>query len=164
MYKKILIPIDGSKPSDKALEHIINLLQQCKKDDYDNEVIILHVIPDFPTPIEFEKPMRSNKTGEMISLSDYIEEMDSIILLKSKEMVYDREKKFESSGLFIKTDVIVEGNGSIANNIIEYANKEKVDMIAIGNVGLGGINKYKALGSVSRRVSEMSKCPVLIVH
>ena len=163
MYKKILIPIDGSKPSDKALEHIINLLQHCKKDDYDNEVIILHVIPDFPTPIEFEKPMRS-QTGEMISLSDYIDEMNSIILLKSMEMVSDREKKFESSGLSIKADVIVEDNGSIANNIIEYANKEKVDMIAIGNVGLGGINKYKALGSISRSVSEMAKCPVLIVH
>ena len=164
MYKKILIPIDGSKPSDRALEHMINLLQKCKNEDYDKEVIILHVIPDFLIPIEFEKPMKSHKTGEMISLSDYIMEIGGIMISKSKEMVSDREKKFGSSGLSIKADVIMEDNGSIANNIIEYANKEKIDMIAIGNVGLSGINKYKALGSVSRSVSEMAKCPVLIIH
>ena len=34
----------------------------------------------------------------------------------------------------------------------------------IWNIGLGGISKVKALGSVSRNVCEMSNCPVLIVH
>ena len=34
----------------------------------------------------------------------------------------------------------------------------------IGNIGLGGLSKVKALGSVSRRLSEKASCPVLIVH
>jgi nucleotide-binding universal stress UspA family protein len=48
--------------------------------------------------------------------------------------------------------------------IVEFANNEKVDLIVIGNVGLSGLSKVKALGSISRSVSERASCPVLIVH
>jgi Universal stress protein family len=41
---------------------------------------------------------------------------------------------------------------------------QKIDLIIMGSIGLRGINKIKTLGSVSRRVSEMASCPVLIVH
>jgi len=44
------------------------------------------------------------------------------------------------------------------------AKKMKVDIIVIGSVGLTGIKKLKALGSVSRKVSELSDCPVLIIR
>jgi nucleotide-binding universal stress UspA family protein len=33
MYKKILVPVDGSEPSNVALEHAIKLSQQCKGND-----------------------------------------------------------------------------------------------------------------------------------
>jgi nucleotide-binding universal stress UspA family protein len=50
------------------------------------------------------------------------------------------------------------------DNIIKYAEEEKVDLIVIGNIGLGGISKVKALGSVSRNLAEKTVCPILIVH
>jgi nucleotide-binding universal stress UspA family protein len=45
-----------------------------------------------------------------------------------------------------------------------HANEEKSDLIIIGSIGLGGVSKIKALGSVSRAVSERAKCSVMIVH
>jgi nucleotide-binding universal stress UspA family protein len=48
--------------------------------------------------------------------------------------------------------------------IIEFAKNEQVDLILIGSVGLSELSKVKALGSVSRSVSEWAICPVLIVH
>ena len=48
--------------------------------------------------------------------------------------------------------------------IIDFANSEKVDLIVIGGVGLSRLSKVKALGSVSRSVSEIAGCPLLIVH
>ena len=54
--------------------------------------------------------------------------------------------------------------GDPANKIIEFADSQKTDLIIMGSVGLRGINKIKTLGNVSRRVSEMASCPVLIVH
>ena len=47
-----------------------------------------------------------------------------------------------------------------ADTIIEYANNEGAEIIIIGSTGLGGFAKIKALGSISRRVSE----GVMIVH
>ena len=59
---------------------------------------------------------------------------------------------------------MLQETGSIADTIIEFAEKEKVNLIVVGSVGLGGISKLKSLGSVSRSASEQVKCPVLMVH
>ena len=82
----------------------------------------------------------------------------------SVKKLINLKNKYESSNVPIQTKVIAESTGSIVNNILNYADKEKVDLIIIGNIGLGGLSKFKALGSVSRSVSEKATCPVLIVH
>jgi nucleotide-binding universal stress UspA family protein len=64
-------------------------------------------------------------------------------------------------GLEIKTKLLT---WHISNTIIDFAAKEKVDLIVIGNVGPSGISKIKTLGSVSRSVSEKAPCPVMIIH
>jgi nucleotide-binding universal stress UspA family protein len=53
---------------------------------------------------------------------------------------------------------------SISDTILKFANKEKANLIVMGNIGLSGISKLKTLGSVSRSIAEKSSCPVLIVH
>ena len=51
-----------------------------------------------------------------------------------------------------------------ADKIMEMAIEENVDLIVMGNVGLSRFSKLKALGSVSRNVSERAKCPVMLVR
>jgi nucleotide-binding universal stress UspA family protein len=55
-------------------------------------------------------------------------------------------------------------SGNISDTIIEFARKEKVDLIVIGNVGRAGVSKIRTLGSVSRSVGERAPCPVMIIH
>lgn len=170
MYKKILVPVDGSEPSNVALEHAIKLSQQCKggNDNTVNgniEITILYVIPELPTSIGLlEGPMRSPKTGELVSYSEYVKEIYEIMKTSSVKKLINMKNKYESSNVPIQTKVIAESTGSVVNNILNYADKEKVDLIVIGNIGLGGLSKFKALGSVSRSLSEKAACPVLIVH
>jgi nucleotide-binding universal stress UspA family protein len=169
MYKKILVPVDGSEPSNVALEHAIKLSQECKGNDNTSpgniEITILYVIPELPTSIGLlEGPMKSPKTGEIVSFSEYVKEIYEIIKTSAAKKLINMKNKYESSNVPIQTKVIAESAGSIVNNILNYADKEKVDLIIIGNIGLGGLSKFKALGSVSRSVSEKAKCPVLIVH
>ncbi len=64
----------------------------------------------------------------------------------------------------LREEVLVSQGNSISDTILEFANKEKADLIVIGNIGLSGISKLKTLGSVSRSIAEKSSCPVLIVH
>lgn len=172
---KILVPVDGSKQSEKALDYIINLAKQFHFDKSDNEelstninqkeleIIILHILPAFQVPLGFERPMRSSKTGEVISFSDYINELNETFINQWENKLSDYRKKYESKCILIDTTLRKQGE-SIADTIIDVANKEQMDLIVVGNVGLGGISKIKSLGSVSRSVSEMAKCPVLIVH
>lgn len=159
---RLLVPIDGSNESENALEFAVNL-QQKLIGNSNKEIIILNIIPHIHIPVGFERPIRSLKSGETISLSDYIEEMNNTIKLEWIEKLSSIKRKYESSDIKIRTEILV-GGASISENIIGFANKENVNMIVIGNIGLGGISKGKALGSVSRKVSEMAKCPVLIVH
>ena len=50
------------------------------------------------------------------------------------------------------------------DKILEFAEKEGIELIIMENVGLGGSSKLTALGSVSRGVLERSKCPVMIIR
>jgi len=61
-------------------------------------------------------------------------------------------------------EVLVSQGNSVSDTIIKFANKEKANLIVVGNIGLSGISKLKTLGSVSRSIAEKSSCPVLIVH
>jgi nucleotide-binding universal stress UspA family protein len=54
--------------------------------------------------------------------------------------------------------------GSPSEKILEFANADQIDLIIMGSQRLETISKIKALGSVSRKVSEAADCPVLIVH
>jgi nucleotide-binding universal stress UspA family protein len=67
-----------------------------------------------------------------------------------------QERQFD-----IKAKVLI---GYTADKIIEFANEEQVDLIIMGTTGLIGISRIKALGSVARVVSEMAKCPVMLVR
>lgn len=55
------------------------------------------------------------------------------------------------------------GRGNISQEILRISKNKKISII-IGSHGLHGIGKLKSLGSVSRRVSELADCPVLIVR
>ena len=54
--------------------------------------------------------------------------------------------------------------GSAADQILRFAKNNKIDTIVMGSRRLKGVSKIKALGSVTRKVSELAECPVLIVH
>ena len=176
MYNKILVPIDGSETADKALQHSINLARAISKNDSKEsniEIIIIHVIAGLSIPLGFEKPMRSLTTGQIISFSAYIKEMHESMTLRVKEMLFERKKKYENkisdihngTKLVISTKALVAEYGiSIPDAITKFADKEKVDLIVVGNIGLSGISKVKILGSVSRAIVERAGCPVLIVH
>lgn len=59
----------------------------------------------------------------------------------------------------------IVGMGSPADGVADVAKDENVDLIIVGSKELEkeGNNKLKLLGSVTRRVSEISDCPIMIV-
>ena len=129
---------------------------------------------------EIAKPSNANLT--LLHVIDPIEDPDSMIFGNNKELIErarlmnigkptvngwnERAKeKIEK----LKEQKIKSGSecllGPAAEKILEYADAKKADMIVMGSSNrLRGISKIKALGSVTRKVSELANCPVLIVH
>ena len=157
-FEKILVPYDGSQFADKALENAIGI---AKMSGANTQVILLHVTPHIPIPLTFERPVYSAKTGKSIPLTQYIQELSEEMEENASNMLEEEKRKYAHHNIRIET---LSLNGYPPEKIIEFANREKVDLIVIGNVGLSGLSKVKALGSVSRSVSERASCPVLIVH
>lgn len=152
------MPYDGSQFADKALENAIGI---AKMSGANTQVILLHVTPHIPIPLTFERPVYSAKSGKSIPLTQYIQELSEEMEENASNMLEEEKRKYAHHNIRIET---ISLNGYPPEKIIEFANREKVDLIVIGNVGLSGISKVKALGSVSRSVSESASCPVLIVH
>jgi nucleotide-binding universal stress UspA family protein len=158
MYKKILVPYDDSEPSNKALDYAADIAKMSGG----SEVILLYVIAEFPTYHFIERPARSIKTGEKITLSQYLKEVYELMEENANDVLDKKKEEIKKTvGLEIKTKLLT---GHISNTIIDFAAKENVDLIVIGNVGRSGISKIRALGSVSRSVSERAPCPVMIIH
>ena len=140
MYKKILVPTDGSEFAKKAQLHALFLAKVSGA-----EIIALSV--------------SENHFISGISTSEEVEQLNQILNDRCKRDLKEFEDMNEED---IKlTSVIKEG--SPAKTILEVASQEDVDLIVVGSSGKSGFDRF-ILGSVSDKVVNAAKCPVLVVH
>jgi len=151
MLTKILVPFDGSTYSSKALSRAIELAH-----NLDSEIFLISVVnTGYISPPGLLGILKSKKE------KDTVKKLSESMKLNAEKMLGNAVKKCNSSG--ISASYRIE-EVEIVGKILEFANSKKITLIVIGSHGLQGINKLKTLGSVSRRISENAKCPVLIVR
>ena len=156
IYSKILVPYDGSKYAEKALNKAVNLAKLIRG----SEIIILNVIEEILTPpLVFPTRIRHYKTGEDTTLSTYFRDLQTDMRYKMINTLEKIKQKYKNS-VKIRTVVLV---GSAEDKIVEFANRQNVDLIVMGSRGLKGMSRL-LMGSVSRHVSEKVKCSVMIVR
>jgi nucleotide-binding universal stress UspA family protein len=156
-FRRILVPHDGSKSSDKAIDTAIEFAKMSKN----SHIILLHVIPEMQIPFIFERPIHSHKTGKTTTTTEYWQELYEEIKSSALKMLERWKLKCGTEGISAETSSIV---GYPSDVIIKHAEKNDADLIIMGTTGLRGISKIKALGSVARHVSEEARCPVLLIH
>ena len=167
-YNKILVPYDNSKPSETALTHAIKIAKMSSISSSSSanqpvNITLLYIVQDSPAPATFGSGrFKSKKTGDMLSLEQYLREISTEIEIDAKKILKEKIMKIESNGFTLHSKVLHASKP--AKEILKFSQSEKIDLIVMGNVGLTGILKIKILGSVSRNVLENAKCPVLIVH
>jgi nucleotide-binding universal stress UspA family protein len=148
---------DVSKSSERALEYAVNIAGDSKE----CEIILMHVIPTIPIPYPSGKHRRMG-TASRSYLHDVYEEMES----NADKILEKLKKNWTKSGVQIRSHIVIGGN--VAQHIVEYAKKHDVDLIVINSRStMGARSRLKfwvPIGSVSRAVSEMAPCPVLLVR
>lgn len=152
MIQKILVTDDGTEVSDRALQVASEIAGPCNA-----KVIFLHVIDliQDPETMIFGNNKELIEKAKMMNLGTTVE---NLWPERAQKQVMKLQKQKIASESICLTGIAVE-------KILECASSNKVDMIVMGsNNRLKGMSKLKALGSVTRKVSEMAHCPVLIVH
>lgn len=137
MIKNILVPLDGSKNSIRALKNAIVLAKQ-----NDATITGLFVIQSFPTEIGLMKTMLGK------ALSKHYKHFMSI----AKTMCTKKGIKF--------LDVVEFGEEG--QTIVSFADHNNFDLIVIGSRGMGKLGEV-FLGSTSNYVMHSSKIPVMII-
>ncbi|WP_148687328.1 universal stress protein [Candidatus Nitrosocosmicus hydrocola] len=140
MFSKILVPVDGSENSKRAFNYASYLSKNLK-----GEITILNVAEAPPTVY-----VQSQKVLGELSEKYY----------KAREKVFEGYQELaERENIGIKTKLVF---GDPKKEIVKFALKEEIDVIVIGNRGMGHL-KEMLVGSVSGAVIRDSKCPVVLV-
>lgn len=147
MYKKILLPTDGSKSALKAAENAMWTAAQSGA-----EIIALHVID---MSLFAGLPTEGSIKG--------VKEMLINEGKKAFEEIVDMSIKCrEKQGKDIKI-AFVTREGHPADTILKVVEDQGVDLVIMGTSGKHGMNRF-LLGSVAENVVRSSKSPVLVVR
>lgn len=148
LIRKILIPVDGSDASVKAATFAAALAKNAEA-----EAVFLYVL-------ESEKAAKELEVKAIPGAA--LPEGEEKIFLASelKRTMRKYNAIIERSNVKHSSQVVV---GNPADKILEAAKKVGADMIVMGFVGLKGVRKVAAFGSVARAVTERSKIPVTVV-
>ena len=151
MYKKILVPHAGTPAGDKALKHAVHI---AKLDS--SEILILHVVEALLRPPTFALSGLEAKS------------LVKAFRKAAKESIINREKEMEIKvehyklqNINICYKVVI---GYADEEITKYVKNHKFDLIIMAKRrNLPGIKRLLSLGSVSRKIIEIGRCPVLLI-
>jgi len=147
MSKKILVPIDGSEQAFKAIDIAAELAHNGNA-----EVVLLNVIGREQIP---EAIRRFAEVGQNDDPPEWqYEQLVAAGVLKAGQ------QRARNKG--IKTIDTRVRHGNPVKAIVEAATDTSIDMIVMGNRGLGKV-KGLAFGSVSQKVSYLAPCSVITV-
>ena len=147
LRKKILVAIDGSPQSDKAAEEAVRMATGTRS-QFDSFIYALLVLPNTPTSTytDFVPSAPVTETEKWAELQQRI-----FYVIEKYALEHD-----------VPLEMIVE-YGEPSDKLLEFAEKERVDVIVIGSSGKGFLQR-KLKGSVSHKVATNAHCSVYIVR
>ena len=154
MYKKILVPLDGSELAECVLPHVAAIAGGCGV----TSVTFLRVIE----PYYLHAAMYA-ATGYGISLGlreEDIEKIDAENRSAAEKYLSEVVSRAKYKGAQVQGEVFM---GKAAEGIVDYAAKNGCDLIIIATHGRSGLSRW-VWGSVADRVLRSANVPVLMVR
>lgn len=144
MYTSILVPIDGSEPSDYGLVQAIGLAR-----DHKASLHILHAIDAYPLMVE-------------VSSVQNVEQMRRDLLNYGEGLLEKARLQAANQGVKAETRLKEIVTGRVSEVILDEARKASCDLIVMGTHGRRGLSRM-VLGSDAESVTRGSSVPVLLV-
>ena len=142
MYKKILVPLDGSELAKRALDEAENLAK-C----FGAEIILFEVVPFMPiygspelvTPLIVDEKQKEAAEKYLVNLAE----------------------ELETKGF--KATAVVRTGQQVAVEIIDFAKESGANLIVMCTHGRSGISRW-VLGSVALKVLTRAETPILLIR
>jgi nucleotide-binding universal stress UspA family protein len=144
MYASILVPIDGSEPSEYGLVHAINLAR-----DHKATLHIVHAVDAYPLMVE-------------ISSTENFEKMQRDLRQHGEAMLDRARRKAVDLGVNAEAHLKEIVVGRASDVIVDEARRAGCDLIVMGTHGRRGLSRW-VLGSDAELVTRSSSIPVLLV-
>ena len=144
MYKKILVPLDGSVRAEEILPHVEALAQR-----FAAQVIFMQVVE---SPYSVAVSPLGSTVPKRIVFEEWTRDTETYLYALCDE--------------FIQKGIVAERvimDGPVAENIVDVADREEVDLIAMASHGRSGLARV-FYGSVAAGVLHRVDRPLLIVR
>ena len=154
MAERILIPLDGSKPGEAALDYIGSFLSGLSPEKKPT-VILLHVVTTFTHDVSVQGGGLST-----INIPNTQEEMEKL-KQESKNYLGKAAESLKRAGTEVELQVVTGKNP--AEEIIRAETEFNCDLVAMSTHGRTGLSRW-AFGSVTDKVLKAGQVPVLMIR
>ncbi len=153
MFKKIMVPLDGSELAECVLPHVQAFISGCQV----GTIVLVRVV---------ELAAMSYK-GTYVTSAEDLAKMDA----NTKKIEEERKNKateylkvvvsqLKPDGVNFQTEVL---SGRVAESLVDYAETNAVDLILIATHGRSGVSRW-VRGSIADRIRRAARVPVLMVR
>ena len=150
MFRRILVPIDGSTTSNRGLEQAIGLASDQKA-----KICLLHVVD--------ELVVAGGADGIAFVPASYIDEFIQALRAGGKKLLNRAEVKVRKHGIEVESVLLETIGRRVADQIIKQAKKWRADVIVLGTHGRRGLSRV-VMGSDAEMVLRETPVPVLLVR
>lgn len=145
MYRRILVPIDGSATAQRGLQEALGLAKAC-----DASLVLLHVVEAYPMMME----MATATTWEQVTsdLREY-----------GQRVLEQAHQAAQAAGIASEARLEDAAASRVCDVVVDQARERRCDLIVMGTHGRRGV-AHALIGSDAERVIRMSPVPVLLVR
>jgi nucleotide-binding universal stress UspA family protein len=146
MYKKIMVPLDGSELAECVLPHVEAFVKAFNVSD----VILVRVVEPENLPYRIEGGIAP----------EIVAEKEAGRKSAAKEYLGRIAKGFAIQGTTVHSEVVI---GRITESLADYAEQNDVDLLIIATHGRSGVSRW-VMGSVADKLLRSASVPVLMVR
>jgi nucleotide-binding universal stress UspA family protein len=145
MYKKLLVPIDGSSTAQRGLVEALRLAKQLQA-----SIRIVHVVNEFIPETT-------------IGIAPYYEDWVKALREGGRKVLGEAEKFASDQGVIVDAVLIETLGGRAADAVLDQAQEWSADLIVMGTHGRRGLKRV-VMGSDAELVIREATVPVLLVR
>ncbi len=178
MYKKVMVPLDGSKLAEVALPHLETIAKGCGA----KEIVLVSVtqrikgqviagsvqenVRDYPAETRDNRPPIEASTAQSAVLYSIAEPGRQEVPMTLGKMARSAAiyldgigAQLEKKGFNVTYSVLV---GKPAEEIVRYAEDEGADLIVMASRGKSGISRWD-MGNIAKKIVKATKIPVMLI-